>query len=282
LADGRYYFLANRGDLTIDSWIPLATPAKSVCLLEPMTGNINALIARPGAGGHTEVLLSLPPGGSVILRTFNSRKLPLAVTSPLGPAGESVALSGVWQVSFLNGGPVLPAPYETGRLGSWTESSDTNAQSFAGTACYRLRFDAPAEPQFGVLPVDGVGRKPSKGGTLNRNPNYVLNLGRVFQSARVRLNGENLGTLFTSPFSVPVRKLRPKDNLLEVEVTNTSANRIRDLDRRGANWRNFHDINFVNLDYKPFNAAEWPLADSGLLGPVTLTPVGANALTVDE
>jgi hypothetical protein len=60
---------------------------------------------------------------------------------------------------------------------------------------------------------------------------------------------------------------------LEVEVANVSANRIRDLDRRGIQWKNFHDINFVNLDYHPFNASDWPLTDSGLLGPVTLTAV---------
>jgi hypothetical protein len=56
-----------------------------------------------------------------------------------------------------------------------------------------------------------------------------------------------------------------------VEVTNASANRIRDLDQRGVKWQNFRDINFVNQDYKPFNASSWPLADSGLIGPVTLS-----------
>jgi hypothetical protein len=67
--------------------------------------------------------------------------------------------------------------------------------------------------------------------------------------------------------------LKPTGNELEVEVTSTSANRIRDLDRRGVKWQNFHDINFVNQDYKPFNAANWPVADAGLLGPVTLSEV---------
>ena len=70
--------------------------------------------------------------------------------------------------------------------------------------------------------------------------------------------------------------LKPKGNVLEVEVTNVSANRIRDLDRRGVKWKNFYDINIVNLDYKPFDASNWPLTDSGLLGPVTLTPVTAG------
>ena len=73
-----------------------------------------------------------------------------------------------------------------------------------------------------------------------------------------------------------VPALKPKDNRLEVEVTNVSANRIRDLDRRGVKWKSFNDINMVNLDYKPFDASGWPLADSGLLGPVTVTPVATN------
>ena len=89
----------------------------------------------------------------------------------------------------------------------------------------------------------------------------------------MRLNGRDLGTVFAPPFRVSVDRLLPRDNVLEVEVTNVSANRIRDLDRRGVAWRVFHDINFVNINYKPFDAADWPLADSGLLGPVQLLAV---------
>jgi hypothetical protein len=38
-------------------------------------------------------------------------------------------------------------------------------------------------------------------------------------------------------------------------------------------WKNFHEINFVNVHYKPFDAADWPLQPSGLLGPVRLVPL---------
>jgi len=74
-----------------------------------------------------------------------------------------------------------------------------------------------------------------------------------------------------SPFQIVLEDLLLEGNRLEVEVTNVSANRIRDLDRRGVVWRNFHDINFVNMDYRPFDASDWSIRDSGLLGPVTLT-----------
>ena len=57
-----------------------------------------------------------------------------------------------------------------------------------------------------------------------------------------------------------------------VEIT---PNRIRDLEKRGVAWKNFHEINFVNIFYQPFNGAGWPLQPSGLLGPVRLVPLQA-------
>ncbi len=155
-------------------------------------------------------------------------------------------------MEFVSGGPDLPASFATSNLTSWTEAGDTNAQSFSGTARYTLAFDYPQAALSNA---------------------WSLNLGKVCQSARVKLNGKDYGTLIAPPFRLVVDNLKPQDNLLEVEVTSVAANRIRDLDRRGVSWKNFHDINFVNKDYKPFDASGWPLTDSGLLGPVTLTAV---------
>jgi hypothetical protein len=255
LPDGRYYFIANRGDKFVDGWVPVATQTGSVSRMDPMNGQVGFVPARLIDGTTTQVQLSLPPGGSVVLRTFNSRQPPEPPPPRWVARGESVELTGQWHVSFLSGGPVLPAAFVTERLASWTQANDTNASSFAGTALYALRFDVPGDEQDAELQY------------------YQLDLGKVCQSARVRLNGKDVGTVFTPPFRVVIGKLKPKDNLLEVEVTNTSANRIRDLDRRGVKWQNFHDINYVNVNYQRFNASDWPSADSGLLGPVTLTPL---------
>jgi hypothetical protein len=254
VSDGRYYFIANRGEKPVDGWVPLATLAKSVAIMDPMTGQTGAAASRQSAANQTEVHLNLPPGASVILRTLDTKKLNGALRPEFASGGATSTLAGRWQVKFLSGGPELPASFETESLASWTSSGDTNAASFAGTALYSLIFDAPDSLQSST---------------------FQLDLGRVCQSARVRLNGRNYGTLFTPPFRVVVDNLKTSDNLLEVEVTSTSANRIRDLDRRGVKWQNFYDINFVNLNYQKFNAAEWPVADAGLLGPVTLAPVVA-------
>ncbi len=110
---------------------------------------------------------------------------------------------------------------------------------------------------------------------------FALDLGNVSQSARVRVNGKDYGTLITPPFRVVVDNLKSTGNVLDVEVTSVAANRIRDLDRRGVNWKIFKDINIVDENYRPFNAANWPLTDCGLLGPVTLTPVTATGRKAD-
>ncbi|MCX6906436.1 MAG: glycosyl hydrolase, partial [Verrucomicrobia bacterium] len=246
LGDGRYYFIANRGDKPVDGWLPLATKAKSVVIMDPMTGHAGVASLADGS----KVYVQLAPGDSVVLRTFAGRKLDGPAWAYWKPAGDSVTLSGSWQVKFLRGGPALPPAFETAKLSSWTELGGGEAQRFAGTALCSLTFDAPAA-----------------------GASWRLDLGDVCQSARVRLNGRDLGTAIKPPFRVAVDALKPKGNVLEVEVTNVSANRIRDLDRRGVKWHNFYDIGFVNINYKPFDASNWPLAESGLLGPVTLQPV---------
>jgi hypothetical protein len=245
---GSTYFIANRTGTNFVGWIAPTRSGVAAVVLDPVTGR-TGLAGRSKAG---EYHLELAAGEAVLLRVLAAVPLKTPPFPRWQPAGEAVGLTGTWQVRFLNGGPELPVNFTTTRLVSWTEQDDAKAQSFAGTAVYSVRFDAPgfAEAQ-----------------------RFQLDLGRVCQSARVRMNGRDYGTLFAPPFRVVVDNLKPTGNVLEVRVTNTSANRIRDLDRRGVVWQNFHDINFVNINYQKFDASDWALTDSGLLGPVTLTPV---------
>jgi hypothetical protein len=137
-------------------------------------------------------------------------------------------------------------------LRSWTELGSEEAQRFAGTARYRIEFERPADAA----------------------DDWLLELGDVRESARVRVNGNDVATLWSLPFRVRIGKyLKTGNNVLEVDVTNLAANRIRDLDRRGVDWRIMREINFVNINYKPFDASPWPLTPSGLLGRVTLMPL---------
>ena len=101
-----------------------------------------------------------------------------------------------------------------------------------------------------------------------------LDLGDVRESARVRLNGVDLGCRILAPyaFDIPAGTLKPHANELEVEVTSLGANRIRWNDLNGVKWKYFTDINIVTIDYKKFDASTWPVRENGLLGPVTLLP----------
>lgn len=248
---GHYYFVANRSTTeAFEGWVTLARPAQTVRLLDPMTGRHGRPPKRVTAQGTLAVYLQLWPGASLILQTGNQpfEDPPWTWWTAAGP---SFSLEGPWQVDFIAGGPTLPASYTLERLESWTEGGDPERERFAGTARYTLRFDAP----------------PARANV------WRLDLGRVAQSARVRLNGREVGTCLMPPWRLEIRDLQPRNNVLEIEVTSTAANRIRDLDRRGVIWKNFHDINFVNINYRPFNAADWPVHECGLLGPVTLTPV---------
>jgi alpha-L-rhamnosidase len=279
---GRYYFIANRSDsAAVRGWVPLAHGAKSVVLMDPLTGQTGATEVRhagvgpapfsatlpsitaekvgtdPGALGQShqphgcEVRLDLAPGESMLLRCLDAARQIRRKWPYWEPRGAATELSGPWKLRFIQGGPELPSPCQMSALASWTSLADTNAQRFAGTARYTRVFDAPSAARA-----------------------WRIDLGRVCQSARVWLNGRELGTLFTPPFSTVFDgPLKPKGNVLRVDVTNLSANRIRDLDRRGVKWKRFYDINFVNINYRPFDASDWALTDSGLLGPVTLTPI---------
>ena len=262
-AGGWNYFIANRTGNHFDGWITLARDAKSFVILDSMTGATGVAASRPGAANQTEIHLQLAAGESVILRAFAHALPP---TRRLTPAwyywqtnGQPVAITGPWSVKFISGGPTLPADFQTDRLASWSTFPDPNTQAFAGTAKYEATFDVDNSKLNSKLKT--------------QNPKLLLDLGNVRQSARVRVNGQDYGTLITPPFLVVVDNLKQTGNTLEVEITSVDANRIRDLDRRGVKWKTFRDINIVDIHYKPFDASNWPLTDCGLLGPVTLTSV---------
>ena len=243
--DDRHYFVLNAGSRIVDCWLPLNGPSPQVLIMDPMTGR-SGLAETSTSRVKTNVHLHLQPGETVILRTLGLHPPPdIPKWDYQRFGGKMVEVTGEWRVKFIFGGPDLPGEFALQKLGSWTEHGDERAKTFAGTALYSIAFDAPAS-------------------------RCLLDLGEVCESARVRVNGKDVATLIGPSYRVVLDGLKEKGNLLEVEVTNTSTNRIRDLDRRGVKWRNFSDINFVNIDYKPFDASNWPVRESGLIGPVTL------------
>ena len=266
-AAGTDYFIVNTSGTSVAGWFPLARRAASAVLLDPLVaGSPRIARTRRGKEGDS-AFLQMAPGQSYVLRTLSDEVASGGPWPYSCPAARSVIpLTGTWSVHFSEGGPALPRDFETLALGSWTDRDDPEAKRFAGSAVYRLRFNLREDPRT--------------------TSGWRLDLGRVAESARVRVNGGDAAILWSQPFSANVGGLLHQgENLLEIEVTNTAANRIRDLDLRQVDWKRFYEINFVDRSYAPFDASGWGLRDSGLLGPVTLVPLvcapGAGAAGSD-
>lgn len=203
-------------------------------VMDPMTGSIRTVIS-----------LELPSGHSAFVCVRESAEETAVRGAPAPSTGET-PLPGPWRLTPVCGGPALPPATNLTSLVAWS----TFDPAFCGTMRYATTFDAPAS-----------------GATQ-------LDLGDVRESARVRLNGVDLGCRILPPytFDIPAGIIKPHGNELEIEVTSLGANRIRWNDLNGVEWKYFTDINIVTSDYKKFDASTWPVRENGLLGPVTLLP----------
>lgn len=258
---GHYYFIVNTSDHRMEQWIPLQAEEKYAALFQPMDGRCGVTQLRT-ENGRKEVYLQLNRGEAVILSTSSVRfQGEPYVYYEAG--NEEVALNGGWTLTFVQGGPQLPASLEVDSLTSWTCYEGEAYQTFSGTACYQT-----------TIPQAPAG-------------DYVkLDLGDLAENASVCLNGEYVGTVLSAPYELYLPRTQFKGNdTLQVYVANSMANRIMDLDKRGVNWKIFYNVNMSGRlpeDVKNgiFDASGWTPQPSGLFGPVTLTSVKGK--TADE
>ena len=232
------YFVVNTGVVAR----VVSARGKSFGAMNPLTGEIEAARreAIEIAPAHS---LFIVGDGFVVDEAMESRRT--------SNARMSSKIIGPWELSPVCGGPTMPAKRTVQTLAGW----DTFDEFFSGTMLYSTTFDMPNHP-------------------TTKPPNHItsLSLGDVREIARVRLNGRDLGVRFMAPYrlDVPQGILRETGNVVEIEVTNLGANRLRWNDLNGVRWKYFSDINMVGADYKPLDAAKWKPFKSGLLGPVEL------------
>lgn len=246
----KIYYLVNHTSKVIDDFIPLAISNKDVLILDPLTKTYgNAIVKKTDK--NTLVKLRIEPGQSFMLKTENSKSQ--QNWSYYETVNNPINLQGEWTITFEKGGPKLPAAVKTNTLQSWTDFG-IEAEAFSGTALYTLQFDAPN------VEAD----------------NWKLNLGDVRESAKVWLNGKFIGDVWSVPFSIHLGNLKKGRNELKIQVTNLPANRIRAKELNGEEWKIFYEINMVDKDYKKFDATKWNPMPSGLLGPISITPLKNN------
>lgn len=245
IASGKYYYLVNHSAKTIDTIVTLNEKGH-VTILDPQTGAIGT-----AAKSENKVRVQISSGETLFLKVEKNPKTGATSWIYLDKPGKALLLNKQWILHFTKGGPELPADQTLASLGSWTDSGDPKSIAFSGTGVYSSVFDLEA--------------KSAK--------EYILDLGTVNESARVWINGQEIGILWSIPFKARIGKfLIAGENTIKIEVVNLMANRIRDMDIKKIKWKNYHEINFVNINYKDFDAAEWNIMPSGLSGPITITP----------
>jgi hypothetical protein len=248
------YLINNLNNGPFEGWITLNVNAKNVDIFEPMTGTTGKGSVKHTEQERTDVYVQLTSHQSLILRTNIQGEMKQAFPFYTS-AAEARPLPGPWKIVFQSGGPSLPSSLETDSLVSWTNFGEAY-QAFSGSATYITTF-----------------RNPGTAATY-----WKLNLGVVKESASVHLNGKLLGTLIGPDYSVTFESsLLKEQNELKITVSNLMANRIADMDKKGAFWKKFYNVNFParkaeNRKNGLFDASSWSPKASGLIGPVDITP----------
>lgn len=245
---GKYYYLVNHTSKEISQNIPLNFKGKQVVLMNPETGVFGIAETQ-----NNLVRVQLKSGESLIIKTSQDTGSSIAKWKYIEKTDAPIVFNQSWQLTFKEGGPELPKSRTLGKIQPWTNfTEDALTQSFSGTGVYTTSF------------------KLKK----NRADDFVLKIDKIYESATVIINGKKAGIVWSLPFEMNIGKyLKRGKNTLQIEVSNLMANRIRYMDQNNIQWRNYHEINFVNIDYKPFDASDWKVQPSGLEGDIQLIPV---------
>ncbi len=253
---GKYYFVKNATQETFEGWLPIDVTAQTIGIYNPMSGELGYGNVRDNEG-RTEVFMKIQPDQSFLLETF-AGKYSGESYKFYDEAASAQPFTGEWSVTFVKGGPELPEAKTVKALSSWTAYGKPY-EIFSGTAEYKTTLPALTDDSADA---------------------WMMDFGTVCESAAVYLNGEYIATLFSKPFAVTLTKEQAaKGGELVVAVSNSMENRISYMDRTGIKWRIFYNTNFQSHSFDShgpdgyFSAAGWSVQDSGLLGPVTITPL---------
>ena len=265
--DRDIYFVSNRTGSPIKADCRFRVGHGSAQIWDPVTGEQRPLPQFERADGLTIIPMEFDAFQSFFIVFSDINQTPETSIQngernfpELKPMQE---LSGAWEVAFDPkwGGPEK-ITFDT--LQDWTARPELGIKYYSGIATYRKTLNLTNAP---------TGRS-------------YLDLGVVHDMARARLNGKDLGVVWSAPWRVEVTgAIRTGDNLLEIEVVNRWANRlIGDKQPADANMRTvecppgffggqpFKAGRYTYCLHDPYNAQS-PLDPAGLLGPVTLQSV---------
>lgn len=241
LTDGEIYFVSNQSESYIEITPEFRVKDMQPELWNPVTGEMRYLPEYKSSKNGISVNLYLDKNESVFV-VFRSSKKAFNGGKNYPRESEILDIVGTWDVHFKSLNATVDKNCKMNELNSWTEFEDEDIKYFSGTATYKTTFHVKE---------------------MN-SESYYLDLGKVMVMAKVKLNGQYIGGVWTSPYRLLVTEgLKEGENTLEIEVVNNWVNRIiGDLNKpieSRTTWANV-------ITWKP----ESELQKSGLLGPVKL------------
>lgn len=241
------YFVTNLGNRFNEGWVELTKGKEHVELYDAQNNVRGEALQKNG-----KIFLQLEPGKSCFAICSDK---PLATHNYpyYHRPGTPLDISCGWNLSAVKGQPVLPPATFADTLKSWT-AYGAPFRFFSGTICYTKEFDLPDE--------------------WRQCEALRLEFEEIRETAEVIVNGRKIGTIWALPGNIIIPgEIFRKHNRIELNVTNTSYNRVIALDQQGVPWKNFYEINFVNIRYEPFDAAGKAPILSGIIGKVALVPL---------
>lgn len=243
LSGGDVYFVSNQSDTPITFRGSYRIKGMQPELWNPLTSELRLLPEYRTLAHSTEVPMTLHPFESafVIFRQPVNRE---CVREGRNYPEKNVlfTINTPWTVKFQEkrGGPENPVTFK--ELTDWVKNSDEHIKYFSGTAVYTNTFNV---------------RK------LSGQPVYI-DLGKVMVMAKVKINGEYVGGVWTAPYRLNVSKVLHKGkNTIEVEVVNNWRNRL-------IGEKNLPENECFTFQTATYLKKDSELQSSGLLGPVEL------------
>ena len=210
-ADRDIYFVSNKTSQFLKTTCIFRTDKGTPELWNPLTGVTKPLPEFSLNNGQTDIPLQFESFQSFFIVFKNNQKNQVIKAKGQLNFPKQKALkilNGSWNVSF---DPKWGGPENIifDSLTDWTIDPANGIKYYSGTAIYRKNFDF---------------NKPI---TTNKNQRLFLDLGSLKNIAKVRLNGKELGVIWTAPWRIDISNvLRNKGNDLEIEVTNLWPNRL--------------------------------------------------------
>lgn len=247
--DKELYFMTNQSGSEIEFSVAFRITDAFPYWWDPVTGTMRELPVFNQVDGKINIPFKLETNqsGFVVFNKAESKKGRSAKEN-FPEASHVLTLSNPWEVQFLNssisGGPEKPVIFN--QLISWPDHTDERIKNFSGSALYKSSFNLEK---------------------MYSDETIYLNTGSINGMAKIKLNGQDVGSVWTAPWRVDISKsIRKGNNVVEIEVVNTWTNRLIGDSKLEAKDRLTHtDITNLSKDSK--------YEESGLTGTVSVTKV---------